>query len=53
MVQNPDRISWGLSEVAHVRAYATEPGVGLLVAWEDAREVRVEAARAHFSTLPG
>jgi hypothetical protein len=53
MVQHPERINWGLSEVALVSAYAAEPGVGLLVAWEDEREIRVEAARARFNASPG
>lgn len=53
MVQHPDRINWGLSEVAQVSAYSAEPGVGLLVAWEGKREIRVEAARARFHASPG
>jgi hypothetical protein len=53
MVEHPDRINWGLSEVARVSAYAAEPGVGRLVAWEGEREIRVEAARARFHASPG
>jgi hypothetical protein len=53
MVQHPDRINWGLSEVALVSAYSAEPGVGLLVAWEGEREIRVEAARARFHASAG
>jgi hypothetical protein len=53
MVQHPERINWGLSEVALVSAYSADPGVGLLVAWEDKREIRVEAARVRFNASPG
>jgi hypothetical protein len=52
MVQHPEAINWGLSEVAHVSAYSADPGLGLLIAWEDEREIRVEAARAQVSTSP-
>jgi hypothetical protein len=53
MVQHPEQINWGLSEVAHVSAYEARHGVGLLVEWEDDREIRVEAARVRFNAAPG
>jgi hypothetical protein len=53
MVQHPERINWGLSEVSQVSAYEAGPGVGLLVQWEDDREIRVEAARVRFKAAPG
>ena len=51
MVQHPERVDWGLSEVAVVGAYSTEPGIGLLVAWEGNASF---ASRRHGfdSTLP-
>jgi hypothetical protein len=52
MVQHPEQINSGLSEVALVSAYSAESGVGLLVAWEDQREIRVEAARVRFNAVP-
>ena len=50
MVQNPEDINWGLSELAIVSAYARQSGVGL---GEGDREIRVEASRAQFITSPG
>lgn len=52
MIKNPDRINWGLSEVAKVTAYSAAVGVGLRVSWENAREIRVEATRAFFEASP-
>ncbi|MFC7360800.1 hypothetical protein [Nocardioides astragali] len=52
MLEHPERINWGLSEVAQVTAYPAAAGVGFLVAWEGEREIRVEAARARFRASP-
>jgi hypothetical protein len=53
MIRHPEQINWGLSEVALVSAYSVEQGVGLLVAWEGKREIRVEAARVLFTADSG
>lgn len=52
MVQHPERINWGFSEVAKVSAYPARPDIGLLIAWEAKRKIRVEAARVQFSASP-
>ena len=52
MVDHPDEINWGLSEVAWVTGYPAAAGVGLRVAWENEREITVEAGRVWFSTSP-
>jgi hypothetical protein len=39
---NFDRINWGLSEVATVRAFHTHDNLGLSVLWESSRQLRVE-----------
>ena len=52
MVQHPERINWGLSEVAKVSAYSAGPNIGLSIAWETKREIRVEAARVRFTASP-
>ncbi len=53
MIQHPEQINWGLSEVAQVVAYPAEPGIGRLVAWAGEREIRVEAARVRFDASAG
>jgi len=52
MVQHPERINWGLSEVALVAAYQVPGGIGIKVQWENERSVTVEAAWASISSTP-
>lgn len=52
MVEHPENINWGLSEVALVNSYPATAGIGLKVAWESDRLIIVEAARASISVSP-
>lgn len=52
MVDHPENINWGLSEVALVDAYQATSGIGLKVAWEGERSITVEAVRASISASP-
>lgn len=43
MIDHPDRINWGLSEVATVHAEPCEAGLRLLLLWEQDRKIVIEA----------
>jgi hypothetical protein len=47
MLKHPERVNWGLSELATVSAYPCSNGFGL-PSWEDERGIRVEANQARF-----
>lgn len=46
MIDDPDEINWGLSEVAQVRAVPCAAGLRLRLSWEDDRSIVVEASWA-------
>ncbi|GAB3700224.1 hypothetical protein [Mariniluteicoccus flavus] len=52
MLEHPERINWGLSEVARVRVTPSDDGVCFEVLWEGERRVEVTCRQATL-TLPG
>ena len=51
MLEHPEEINWGLSEVARVRVTPSETGVKFEAIWEDERRVEVDCHRAAL-TVP-
>jgi hypothetical protein len=52
MLEHPERINWGLSEVARVRATPADDGVLFEALWEGERRVEVHCRQATL-TVPG
>lgn len=51
MREHPERINWGLSEVARVRVAPTDDGVRFEALWEGERRVEIQCRRVTL-TLP-
>lgn len=48
MKQHPELISWGMSEVAAVRAFERDDLIGISVNWESARVLEVTCVSIEF-----
>lgn len=51
MLEHPERINWGLSEVARVRVAPSDDGVRFEALWEGERRVEIQCRRATL-TVP-
>lgn len=51
MLEHPDRINWGLSEVARVRVTPADDGILFEALWEGERRVEIRCRRATL-TVP-
>lgn len=52
MIDHPEAINWGLSEVAGVRAQPCEAGLRLLLSWESDRKIVIDAKWADVLRPP-
>jgi hypothetical protein len=50
MLEHPELINWGLSEVARVRVAPVEDGVRFEALWEGERKVEIHCRRATLTT---
>jgi hypothetical protein len=53
MLEHPEGIDWGLSEVALVRAEPSSYGLQLQVLWEGERQIVIDAASAYVLNPEG
>ncbi|WP_109508451.1 hypothetical protein [Nocardioides speluncae] len=51
MLEHPDEIGWGLSEVALVRVASSDVGVRFEALWEGERRIEVECRRATLEVV--
>lgn len=53
MLEHPEEIGWGLSEVAQVRVASADVGVRFEALWEGARRIEIHCRRATLTVPAG